>query len=250
MQLRRKEVDAEFKALARLKPLSHHELLTWGLTHFTVFVEQSAEQLEAFIEADPADRFSRLSLANTCLKSPEMESRVDSILELLPASDAAAVSLRIELRLRQGRIDEALTLLDAARGDDPSLARIRGKIALMRHDPQSAIRYFRAALTEEPYDRVALTELGKSLLLSGDKSGAETYLARAKRLDDVYDLLNWVRQADRENQPHDLTQFGRAFESAQLIDEARGWYLLAVARDPLNAEAQQALRRLRDAGPL
>ena len=64
----------------------------------------------------------------------------------------------------------------------------------------------------------------------------------------MYNLLNRVRQPDRENQASDLTQFGRACESAGLLDEARGWYLLAIGRDPLNAEAQQALQRLREAG--
>ena len=64
----------------------------------------------------------------------------------------------------------------------------------------------------------------------------------------MYDLLSRVRRPDRENQASDLTQFGRACEAAGLLDEARGWYLLAIGRDPLNAEAQQGLRRLREAG--
>jgi tetratricopeptide (TPR) repeat protein len=249
MQLRRREVDATFKALSRLTPLSHHELVTWGITHFTVWVENSAEQLEAFIQADPEDRYSRLSLATAFLRSPEMETRVDEILKPLPPSDPAAAALRIELKLNRGRVDEAMELLEGAAGDDPRLARIRGRVALMRRDHKAAIRHFQDALTEEPYDRVSLTELGKSLLLSGDKSTAETYLARARRLDDVYDLFNWVRRPDQENQPSDLTEFGRACEAAGLLDEARGWYLLAIGRDPLNADAQQALQRLRKLGP-
>ncbi len=245
MQLRRREVDAEFKALSRLTPLSHHELLTWALSHFSVWVLDSMEKLEAFIKADPEDRHSRLSLATAFLHSPGMESRVEHTLEPLPRSDPRAAALRIELRLVAGRVDEATSLLAEATGDDPQLARIRGRIAVMRHDYKDAIRYFQQALDGEPYDRVSFSELGRSLLLSGDKSSAEFYLARAKHLDDLYDLINWVRQPDRENQPSDLTHFGRACEAAGLLEEARGWYLLAIARDPLNTEAQQALRRLR-----
>jgi tetratricopeptide (TPR) repeat protein len=117
----------------------------------------------------------------------------------------------------------------------------------MRGDVAAAIRYFQDALTEEPYDRVAVSELGKALVLAGDKSAAQPYLVQAQNLDAVYSLLNRVRQPDRENQSSDLMQFGRACEFAGLLEEARGWYLLAIGRDPLDAEAQQALRRVRNA---
>jgi tetratricopeptide (TPR) repeat protein len=116
----------------------------------------------------------------------------------------------------------------------------------LRGDHSAAIRHFEAALTEIPYDRVSFTELGKALLLSGEKSTAEAYLARAKRLDDVYNLINRVSRPNQENQAPDLTQLGRTCEAAGLTDESRGWYMLAIAREPLNAEAQQALRRLQD----
>ncbi len=248
MQLRRREVDAEFKALSRLTPLSHHELLAWGLSHFSVFVLDSVEQLEAFIQADPEDRYSRLSLATAFLNSPGMQSRVESTLEPLPRSDPLAAALHIDLKLKQGRVDEAIEWLDNTPSNDPHLAQIRGRFAMVRHDHKAATRYFQEALTEEPYDRGSFTELGRALALSGDKSTAEKYLAQAKRLDDLYNLLNWVRQSDRENQPSDLTHFGRTCEAAGLLEEARGWYLLAISRDPLNAEAQQALQRLREAG--
>ncbi len=250
MQLRRREVNAEFKALSRLTPLSHRELLAWALTHFSVWVLDSVEQLEAFIQADPNDRYSRLSLATAFLNSPGMQGRVESTLEPLPRSDPLAAALRIELKLKQGRVDEAVKWLENTPGDDRQLARIRGRVALMRRDHKAAIRYFQDALTEEPYDRVSFTELGRALLLSGDRSSAEKYLARARHLDDLYNLVNWVRRPDQENQPSDLTQFGRTCEAAGLFDEARGWYLLAIGRDPLNTEAQQALQRLREAGGL
>jgi tetratricopeptide (TPR) repeat protein len=251
MQLRRREADAAFRALSRLSPLAHRELVIWGISHFTVWVEDSTEQLEAFIRADPEDRYSRLSLATACLKSPEMEGRVEEILRPLPPSDPAAAALRIELKLNQGRVDAAMKRLEGVPGDapEPRLARIRGRFALMHHDHRAAIRHFQDALAGDPFDRASLAELGKSLLLSGDKAAAETYQARARRLDDLYNLLNWVRRPDQENAPSDLTEFGRACEAAGLLDEAHGWYLLAIGRDPLNAEAQQALQRLRRSGP-
>src|SRR5262249_57787702 len=103
MQLRRREVDAEFKLLARLKPLTHRELYVWGLTHFNSLRSPGAgdasDHLQAFIAADPEDRSSRLALAATLLTSPEMENVVEQTLAPLPASDPEAIALRVELKL-------------------------------------------------------------------------------------------------------------------------------------------------------
>ena len=173
MQLRRREIDAEFKALSRLTPLSHHDLFTWGLTHFTVWGPDIADDLESFIKADPADRYSRLALATLLVDAPEVESRVERTLEPLPGSDADASALRVELKINHGHIDEAITLLERAPADHPHFARLRGRVALMRGDHAAAIRHFQNALSEEPYDRVSLSELGKVLLLKGDMSAAE-----------------------------------------------------------------------------
>jgi tetratricopeptide (TPR) repeat protein len=251
MQLRRREVDSEFKALARLTPLTHQELYTWGLTHFNflynVWAQDTAEHLESFIVSDPSDRYSRLSLATLLVKSPGGEARLKQVLEPLSRSDPEAAALLIESSFEHGRFDEAIAMLKQTPADHLKLARIRGRVSLMRGDATAAIRYFQDALTEEPYDRVALSELGKALSLKGDRS-AQRYLAQAKHLDDVYDLFNRVRRPDRENQASDLTQFGRACESAGLLSEARGWFLLAIDRDPLDSEAQQALQRLREVG--
>ena len=83
MQLRRREVDAEFKALSRLTSLSHHDLFTWSLTHFTVWGPDIADDLESFIKADPLDRYSRLALATLLVDAPEMESRVERTLRAI-----------------------------------------------------------------------------------------------------------------------------------------------------------------------
>ena len=170
MQLRRREVDAEFKALARLTPLTHHELFTWGLTHFNflynVWAQDTAEHLESFILADPGDRYSRLSLATLLVKSPGAEARLEQILEPLPRSDPEAAALLIESRFEHGRFDEAMAMLQDTPADHPKLARIRGRVSLMRGDVAAAIRYFQDALTEEPYDRVAVLRARQGPLVS------------------------------------------------------------------------------------
>jgi hypothetical protein len=64
----------------------------------------------------------------------------------------------------------------------------------------------------------------------------------------VYSLINRVSRPDRENQLPDLTKLGAACEAAGLCEEAKGWYELAIGREPMDALAQQGLRRLRDGG--
>lgn len=253
MQLRRRDLDAEFRTLSRLTPLTHHELYTWGLSHFNflnnIGTRDTADHLQAFIMADPDDRHSRLALASILLKSLDMEDAVERTLAPLPSHDPEVMALRIELKLEQGQLDEAVTMLKDAPQGEPHLCRIRGRVAMVRGDYVAAIRQFRDSLSDEPYDRMALSELGKALILRGDKAAAERYLAQARRLDEVYDLLGRIRRPDFENEPSDLIRLGRSCEAAGLLDEARGWFLLAISRDPLAAEPQQALLRLKRTSP-
>jgi tetratricopeptide (TPR) repeat protein len=247
MQLRRVEVDAEFKALSRLTQLDHHDLFTWGLTHFTVWGPDIAGDLQGFIAADPLDRHSRLALAMLLFDEPALQRRVEQILEPLPGTDPEATALHIEMKLNHGRIDDALAMLRDAPEEHPCLARLHGRAALLRGDVTAAIRHFKRALSREPYDRVSLAELGKALALKGETNAARECLSRVKRLDDVYNLVNRVSKPNQENEAPDLGRLGRACETAGLLDEARGWFALAIARDPLDSEAQKALHRLRDA---
>jgi tetratricopeptide (TPR) repeat protein len=250
MQFRRREVDAEFRALSRLTPLTHHDLFVWSLTHFIVWGPDSAENLESFIRADPDDRFSRLALATLLISQPDQEAKVERILQPLAQDDPEARALRVELKLNHGQIDEAVAMLTGTGARTPQLDRLRGRVALMRGDFDSASRHFRDALGDEPYDRVSIAELGKALILKGDRVAAEPYLIRAKQLDEVYRLVNRVSKADQPNQVLDLSQLGQACEGAGLLDEARGWYMLAIGRNPLDSDAQRALHRLRGvAGP-
>ncbi len=91
---------------------------------------------------------------------------------------------------------------------------------------------------------MSLSELAKALSLKGDRSAAQGYLDRIKRLDAVYKLVNRVATADQERDAADLIRLGQACEAAGLRAEARGWYNLAISRNPLDAEAQRALARL------
>ena len=53
-----------------------------------------------------------------------------------------------------------------------------------------------------------------------------------------------VRSPGRENQVTDLAELGRACDEAGLVDEARGWFGLAISVNPLDSSAQQGLHRM------
>lgn len=251
IQARRSEVDAEFHALARLTPLSHHDLFTWALTHFTHWSPDIVEDLDGFIQADPEDRHSRLAVVELLLERPgeEVDAYFQRILAPLPEADPDALALRVEFAFNRGHVAEAERLLARTSANHPRTSRIRGEIALRRHDVDAAIRYFEDALTGEPYDRVSPMHLAQALQLKGDKAGANVYLSRVERLNRIYNMIIRVRSADRQNQISDLAELGKACEVAGLIDEARGWHTLAITMNPLDTEAQQALARLgRSAG--
>jgi tetratricopeptide (TPR) repeat protein len=245
IQSRRREVDVEFRALAKLTKLTHHDLFTWALTHFTHWNPDIVEDLDSFITADPDDRYSRLAVVELLLERPEVEDYIVRILAPLPNTDPDALALRINLAFNLGRFHEAETLLAGAPANHPRICRLRGEVALRHHDLDAAIKHFRAALSAEPYDRVSPMQLAQALKLKGDQAGAEVLLDRLSRLNRLYSLIIRIRSPGRENQVADLAELGKACEEAGLPEEARGWYTLAISIDPLNQAAQEALYRLK-----
>lgn len=244
IQSRRGEVDAEFRALGRLTTLSHHDLFTWALTHFTHWNPEIVKDLEGFIGADPADRYSRLALVELLLGQPDAETTIARILEPLPDSDPDALALRISLALNLNRFEEVERLLVRAPSDHPRIARIRGELSLRRGDLDAAIHHFRLALSAEPYDRVSPMQLAQTLRLKGDVATAEIYADRVRKLNRLYSLIIRVRSPSRENQFADLAELGKACEDVGLNDEAMGWYGRAIAISPVDVPAQQGLHRL------
>jgi tetratricopeptide (TPR) repeat protein len=247
LQSRRREVDAEFHALARLKPLSHHDLFTWALTHFTRWNPDIVSDLDSFITADPDDRYSRLAVVELLLDRPgeEVDAYLERILKPLAESDPDALALRIEFAFNRGRFEEAERLIAKAPASHPRIARIRGEMALRGRAADAAIEHFRQALSGERYDRVSPMHLAQALKLKGNETAAQFYLDRVQRLNRIYNLIIRVRSPKHENELSDLAELGKACEDADLREEARGWYNLAITMNPLDADTQQALARLR-----
>ena len=249
MQSRRRELDAAFKALGRYTPLTRYDLYIWCLTHFVNWGPDSAEDLQPFLTADPEDRQTRLAIAALLLASPGRRPASTRSSGRCRPDDPEVLALLIEKELNRGRIDEATRMIAGTNADDPRLARLRARIALRRGDRDAAVRHFRQALSDEPYDRVSNSELGKALLLQGDRAEAQTYLDRAHQLDEVYNLVTRIGKPNQELQDPDLNRLGRACEAAGLIGEARGWYMLAIGQNAMDPEAQQGLHRLRQSAP-
>ena len=173
MQLRRREVDAEFKALSRLTALSHHDLFTWGLTHFTVWGPDIADDLESFIKADPLTdtagwRWPTCSWTHPKWRAGSSERsspcRTPTSRQQPYASSSSSTTGALTRPWPCSRTHRrAIPSLPGSAAGSPSCAAI---IA-------AAIHHFQDALSDEPYDRVSLSELGKALLLKGDKTAAE-----------------------------------------------------------------------------
>jgi predicted Zn-dependent protease len=155
----------------------------------------------------------------------------------------------VSLALHLGRLDETQSLLERCPSNHPALAKYRGRLAMFRHDSKAAVEHFRRALSDEPYDRVSISELARALILDGKPKEAEAYADRARRLDELYNLIIRIRSADKENVAPDLTAIASACASANLTDEARHWYAIAVTRDPLDPRAQQGFYRLSRKAP-
>jgi tetratricopeptide (TPR) repeat protein len=218
--------------------------MTWALSHFVRWNPDVVADLDGFIKADPADRCSRLAVAELLLERPEVESYITRILEPLSNTDPDALALRINLAFNMGRFDEAESLLAGAPSGHPRIARIRGEMAMRRHDLDRAVGYFREALGAEPYDRVSPMQLAQALQLKGDQQAAQTYIDRVKRLNRVYTAINQMRSPKLNEHVTDLAGLGNAFDEAGLSDEAHAWYTLAIMTDPLDRAAQEGLARM------
>src|SRR5262249_27536634 len=127
--------------------------------------------LEAYLEADPEDRTSRLALAAVLLHANELE-RAEDLVRPLPESDPDARVLRARFALYRMRLDEVQSILAEGPTDHAGLALLRGHFAVRRNDPSNAAEQFRVALRQEPENREALQMLSIALNQLGDRKGA------------------------------------------------------------------------------
>lgn len=247
MQLRRRELAEQFRALSYLVQLTYEDVFLWCLTRGTVWEpEESAKQLAAFVAADPGDRGSRLGLAEDLRRLGKLGEAL-ATLAPLPESDPEARATRARIALDRNDDAGLAALLAEGPTAHAELARLRGRLAQARREPAAALAHYRAANAADPEDRDALFGLGQALRASGDIKGAEAPLEAAKRLDELAGLVERAGTKAGRNDPTLLRRLGEACEAVGRRDEARAWFGLAIARDPLDSAAQAAMFRLKTA---
>jgi tetratricopeptide (TPR) repeat protein len=199
--------------------------------------------LRKAVEADPMDRESRLALGEG-LRRVGKGAEAGPIVEPLPAGDPDARSLRAALALDRSDLDEAAALIAEGPDSHAETARLRGLLALSRHDPAAAADWFRAALAARPDDRRALNSLGVALKLTGRDDEAARRLESAARYDALAALTARLTEPTSATDADLHRKMGAASEAVGRRTDAREWYRLAIALNPLDSESQHGLYRL------
>jgi predicted Zn-dependent protease len=241
IQHRQAELDDQLIALLDLNILDFQYVLHWTKTRNTIWNPKGdLPALEKFVAADPQDRWSRLALVEALRRLNRLDE-AERVLAVLSPSDPGARTKRVLIAMDRGDFAAAESLLAEGRDDDPLLAPLRGQLALRRRDGPAAVRYYRIALAADPIDRAALSGLGTALCLVGQVGAAQPYLEAAGRHDDLWRLVARAATADGERDPKLPRQLGMACAAAHRYQEARAWLMLAIQRDPLDAESQRTL---------
>jgi predicted Zn-dependent protease len=248
MQLRRAELGREFLALKKLKALTFKNAFHWCLLRNNSWEPREAiADLSRYVAADPLDRWSRLALAEN-YRRMGLDAEAESALASLTPDDSQANRLRIEVALDRRDNDQADELLARGADRDPELARLRGRRALAERDGQSAARYFRVAMAADPSNRDTIFGLLSAYELLGNQKEAEPMRALARNLDRLNSLVLQAAKPTAAGNAALMRDLGTACAALHRDEEARAWFELAIARDPLDSSAQQALFRLGRSG--
>lgn len=244
IQLRRNALGEQFRALSESTPLTFENVFHWCLTRNVVWDPQEiVEAMNAFLQADPGDRWSRLALVESLRQLGRLDE-AEKAIAALPDSDPDARAARVRLALARGDDGAAESLLAEGPTDHPELARLRGRFAIAHRNPQAALEHFRRAYQAEPDDRETLMGLAAALTMTGARDLARPYFDEARDHDRLGTLMQRVSLPENQKDPKLLRDLGAACEAIHRLPEARAWYNLAIGLNPLDSEAQQALFRL------
>ena len=241
IQMRRAAVRAQFIALSKVAPLGFHDAFMLCLTRGVAWESVEAGAiLKGFLAADPDDRYSRLALAET-LGRASRHAEAEAVLAPLPDSDPDARAARAEAAFGAGDLGRVEALVAGGPADHPGLAHLRTRLALSRGDWPAAIRQARIMLAADPTLRDGYRSLGQALAAAGDLDAARPYLDVARAHDRITTMVQHAATAGASDDPGFAREFGDTLRAARLYPDARIWYQLAVARDPLDTQAQRSL---------
>jgi tetratricopeptide (TPR) repeat protein len=240
IEARTRELRHQLQALSEAGSLSFSDLYLWCLgRRLEVGHAEIAARLERMLANDPDDRSVRLALVENLRRLGRLDE-ADALLTPLDTGDSRAVAARALLSLDRGDVDGAQRFLAECANDDPSLAQLRGRLALAQADPAAAAR-FRTALLTEPEDRDSLFGLGQALRLTGQPEAAKPYLQAAYDRDHLEWLVQNACSLDKRDDPAVLRAVGDACRSLHRLPEARAWYRLALAHNTADADLQKSL---------
>lgn len=247
MQRRCNELSTEFAALAELAPMSFDQVSLWCLIGTAPWDPEEVQPiLAAFVQADPADRASRLALAEAYGSLGHNED-VEAVLKHLPATDPGARAILARIAFDRGDAAAVEALVANGPDDHPILQLYRGHLALLRRDLPAAIDHFRKWTAGDPHDRARLYMLGDALVKSGKPVEGRLYLQAARDHETLYMLIDRASTQEGRQNLSLLKDLGAAYQHVGLIPEAKAWYRLALARDPTDPGVQVALYHLRAA---
>jgi predicted Zn-dependent protease len=229
MQSRRAELAVSFRALSELTPLSFDDVFRWCLARTTRWEPREiVEAMTRCVRADPADRWSRLALADALRRVGRVDD-AEAVLAPLAVSenDSEARLLRAELAVDRGDDRAAAHLLSGGPADHPGLARLRGRTALVRHDGLAALHHFRLAAAADPDDRDTLFGLAAALVLAGDEAAAAPFLAAARARDHLASLIQRAAAPANRDDLKLRRDLAEACAAVGHDAEARAWESLA-----------------------
>jgi predicted Zn-dependent protease len=244
VQHRQAELDAQLAGLLDLDALDFQYVLHWTKTRNTVWNPRGdLAALEKFVASDPSDRWSRLALVEALRRLDRLDE-AEAVLRKLPLDDPEARASHVLLLMSRGDLATAESLLAEGPGNHAELARLRGQLALRRHDGPAAVREFRIAHCCDPLDHMTTLSLGTALCMARQTEAAKPYLEAARRHEQLWALVSRAATPEGEHDPTLPHLIGVACAAIGRVQEARAWLRLALKRDPLDAAGQQMLFEL------
>lgn len=248
MQLRRQDMHEQFRAIAHDSPLSAKEIYVWCLIRDLAWWEASEQVpvLEKAIAADAGDDRSRASLAEILHRQSETERALE-VLEADPVGSRYVRARKLEILLDRDGPEAIAEELSKFEPDDPLVATLRGRIAMQEGDGPEAVRCFEIASKFEPGRRLVVAELGRALILVGEKRKGQALTEMAGRIDVLNNLLLKKENTVEASGPEQWKELAKACEAAGRFPESRAWYGLILAKVPLDQESQAAIFRIDNA---
>lgn len=244
LQLRRRELREVFAGLARVSPLSFGNVFHWCLTRGNDWEPQEIiDDMTKFLAADPTDRWSRIAKARSLLRLSKRDEARETLAPLAE-DDPDAIALRAQIALDEGDSDKVIEFLAKGPRDHFDLAVMRARLALAEGELEKARDEFAIASKLDPDNRDAVIGMARVLAALGDQTDAAQWQDRAAKLDKLAALVQKAAEPNAQNDIDLMRKLAAGCEAVGHMAEAKAWWDLVAARNPLDQEAQAALYRL------